>query len=237
MMNASHGRLMSALLGAAALLSACAQPEPPIVLQGVQSTPQDPAVSRLANTCAGYDRSNGWHVRGTTMQIVRVDVQEIINGYPAPFTTFAGVADNAWSAVTRPVFLNGANGAASCAGSSLETILHGSREVLGGNPGRTLEWRMEFSPGPGRPPADVVQVRGETPISAQGTATQRVPFLAMGRQFVADFTVTPGPAWHAEQTRARARAADALSPSPFSRQMPDEQPFRTLDDVTRRTGN
>ncbi len=231
---ASHSRLGAVLLGTAALLGACAQPEPPIVLQGVQSTAQDPSVSRLAATCSGYERSAGWHVRGHARHIVRVDVQEIVGGYPAPFMTFAGPADNAWSAVTRPVFVSASGAAANCLGASLETVVHGSREVLGGSPGNTLEWRMEFAPGQGRAPVDATQLRGEVGIAADGTASKAQPFVAMGRQFVANVTVTPGPAWHNERIRQRARAADAVSPGPFSRTMPDEQPFRTLDDVTRR---
>ena len=198
------------------------------------TSPQDPSISRLAATCVGADRNGGWQIRGNTRHIIRVEVQEVVGGVPRPFFVMAGVADRALSATTHPVFISPVGSPAGCAGASLETIVQGGREAVGGAAGDSIEWRLEFSPGvAGQPSSRPVQMRGNLALTNAGAGEQLMPFRTNDRQFLVRMVATPGPLFHVEVTRRRTAEADARRTGPFSARLPDEQPYRTLEDSER----
>jgi hypothetical protein len=99
-----------------------------------------------------------------------------------------------------------------------------------------LDWRLEVAPpgGSGTLPAEPWRITGRAPVDeAQGTASGMVAFQAFGHQMVARLTAAPGPVFVADQHRREAAEAAARHPYPmFAAPLPDERPYRTLDDVT-----
>lgn len=218
-------KLAAAIIPLVALV-ACAQG--PIIDRTDSSHAQRlaPDVSMLGEACDGHHPTHGVRLRGHSLLLVSARVNEVIGGREVAFAQGAAPADFATSALPRPIFMVRGDGRAACAGVALRTVVRQDRDGP-----MMLAWDLELGLPGGRIPADAWRVRGETPVR-DGSGSTRMGFSADGRDFVAYVSTTQGPAWLAAERIRAGRAAAVHSTPSVGRPLPDEQPGRTLDDVT-----
>jgi hypothetical protein len=202
-------------------------------LPGVPAVTQDPSASLLSAACTGAHPRGGWRIQGDTMYIMTADIYEIVDGNQTSVQRISAPANWTRSSTAAPIYAPGSR--AACRGAALETTAFGNNPAEDSASSHDgIDWRLEFSPAANSPGGTPVQLRGKVIIDDDGTSKDQMPFWADGRQFIAHISVSPGPGYHAAIAKRYGAYADKQAPGVFSRQMPDETPYRTLED-TRRT--
>lgn len=204
-----------------------------ISLPGVNAVTQDPSASLLSAACTGAHPRGGWRIQGDTIYIMTADIYEIVDGNQMAVQRISAPANWTRSSTAAPIYAPG--GRAACRGAALETTAFGNNPAEDSASSHDgIDWRLEFSPAANSPGgASPVQLRGKVSIDDDGTSKDQMPFWADGRQFIAHISVSPGPGYHAAIARRYGSYADKQSLGVFSRQMPDETPYRTLEDTRR----
>jgi len=196
----------------------CACTAPPIYPVPPMAQQLAPSDSILGEACDGHDPSAGLRLSGHTLLVVRVDVSTLAGaGNEVPYARIAAPAGEGISQMARPAF-SGHPGPEACGGTAVWTVVRRENGVL------YLDWRLEVAPpgGSGTLPAEPWRITGRAPVDQ-----------AFGHQMVARLTAAPGPVFVADQHRREAAEAAARHPYPmFAAPLPDERPYRTLDDVT-----
>ncbi len=177
--------------------------------------------SMLGSLCTGQDfATHSIILRGHTRYIARVSLESISDGgIPAPDGVMTAPADEGISQMVNAEFHSGAN----CSGWGLRTV------VVQQDGDNYLQWRLEF--GSGKGPASI---HGHTLIhNENGEGADTIAFLVDSKKYIAHLTVSPGPVFVAEKRAEEARLDAEKNRYPsVATPLPDEHPYRTLEDDT-----
>ena len=191
---------------------------------------QEMAVSNSAvgRACEGQSPTNSLALSGYSRYFLRADVETRLGvGVFLPYRKIATPVNEGDSRLSAPDFSRGG----ACGGISLW-----ARQVQQ-NGKNTVLWRLEIYPIPTIEVGAAMQpwlTHGEMVVPEEsGVASADIGFHAFNRDFLVHLRLTPGPVFFAEK---RAEEAKKLSSSDavnsIASPLPDELPYRTLDDVT-----
>jgi hypothetical protein len=184
--------------------------------------------SAAGRSCEGQDHANSLRLSGHSRYYVRAAIETRLGiGFFIPYHDIVAPADESDSRFAKPEFAPRAD----CGGASLWV-----RVVRQGD-GDVILWRLEMYPihkSEVGVPMQPYLVHGEIAVDEKtGTAQKDVGFHAFDRDFLAHIRVTPGPVFSIEQRAEDAKKALGSGQTPsIASPLPDELPYRTLDDVT-----
>lgn len=199
-----------------------------VTYPSLSAQPMTVSNSASGRACEGQSSSNSLRLSGHSRYYVRADIETRLGvGMFIPYHDILTPADEGDSRFAHPEFP--ARG--SCGGASLwaRAVTEHDKSII--------LWRLEIYPVHSSDVSAAMQpwlVHGEIAVDeATGAAMQDIGFRAFDRDFLAHIRVVPGPVFFAERRAEEAKkAAGSDVPASIAAPLPDELPYRTLDDVT-----